>query len=89
MWIVEQVEEKHFRPPLPSRQVSRGSHFTCMQHVVSTRTTVAGGQVTLEVRGQSIRIKRPGMPEFFLPLEAAGAVARFLAEAATPQSQRL
>lgn len=40
------------------------------------------GALVLEVKGRSVRIKRRGMPELFLPLESAGDVARFLLQAA-------
>lgn len=50
-----------------------------------TAKTVVGsgeGTVLLEVRGGSVRIKRRGMPDLFLPLESAGEVGRFLLRAA-------
>jgi len=38
--------------------------------------------VLLEVRGGSVRIKRRGMPDVFLPLESAAEVGRFLTRVA-------
>lgn len=63
-----------------SRPASRGR----MQHVVASKTVVGSGEaaVVLEVRGGSVRIKRRGMPDLFLPLESAGEVGRFLLQAA-------
>ena len=51
-----------------------------MDHLVSAKTVVGKGEaaVLLEVKGRSVRIKRRGMPDMFLPLESAGEVARFL-----------
>jgi len=58
-----------------------GNH---MQHLVASKTIVGNGQnaVVLEVKGDTVRIKRRGMPDLFLPLDAAAQVARFLLEAA-------
>ena len=55
-----------------------------MEHLVSARTVVGAGDATvmLEIRGASVRIKRRGMPDLYLPLAAAGEVARFLLAAA-------
>ena len=55
-----------------------------MEHVVTAKTIVGSGEgtVLLEVRGGSVRIKRRGMPDLFLPLESAGEVGRFLLRAA-------
>lgn len=51
-----------------------------MQHVIRAKTVVGSGEATvvLEVLGASVRIKRRGMPDVFLPLESAGDVGRFL-----------
>lgn len=55
-----------------------------MQHLVASKTVVGSGEsaVVLEVKGRSVRIKRRGMPDLFLPLEAAAQVGRFLLDAA-------
>jgi hypothetical protein len=55
-----------------------------MQHLVSARTVVGTGEgaLVLEVRGGSVRIKRRGTPEVFVPLESAAQVAEFLRLAA-------
>ena len=55
-----------------------------MEHLVSARTVIGAGDATvlLEIRGASVRIKRRGAPDVYLPLSAAGEVARFLLAAA-------
>ena len=55
-----------------------------MEHVVAAKTVVGSGEgtVLLEVLGGSVRIKRRGMPDLFLPLESAREVGRFLLQAA-------
>ena len=47
---------------------------------MSAKTVVGTGDATilLELKGQSVRIKRRGQPDLFLPLEVAGEVGRFL-----------
>lgn len=54
-----------------------------MDHLVSAKTVVGKGDATvlLEVTGASVRIKRRGMPDLFLPLESAREVGRFLLDA--------
>ena len=54
-----------------------------MQHVVTAKAVVGSGEgtVLLEVLGGSVRIKRRGMPDLFLPLETARDVGRFLLQA--------
>lgn len=51
-----------------------------MQHVLAARTIVGQGDTTLllEIKGRSVRIKRRGMPEVYVPLDDAAEVARFL-----------
>lgn len=53
-----------------------------MHHLIATKTIVADGELVLELRGKAVRIKRRGMPELFLPLDAARDVGRFLLDAA-------
>lgn len=55
-----------------------------MEHLVSARTVVGSGDATilLEVSGASVRIKRRGKPDLFVPLTSAEEVARFLLAAA-------
>ena len=55
-----------------------------MQHVVSARAVVGSGDaaLVLEVKGRSVRIKRRGAPDLFVPLESAAQVAEFLRMAA-------
>jgi hypothetical protein len=57
-----------------------------MDHVLSSKTVVGQGasSIVLEVKGRSVRIKRRGMPDLFLPLDAAPEVARFLLAACAP-----
>ena len=57
-----------------------------MDHLVATKTVVGSGEHTilLEVRGRSVRIKRRGMPDLFVPLDAAADVGRFLLAASAP-----
>lgn len=54
-----------------------------MDHLISAKTVVGKGDATLvlEVKGQSVRIKRRGMPDLFVPLESAADVGRFLLQA--------
>lgn len=51
---------------------------------MSAKAVLGSGEATilLEVKGQSVRIKRRGSPELFIPLAQAGDVARFLLSAA-------
>jgi hypothetical protein len=55
-----------------------------MQHLVATKTVIGSGAdaLVLEVRAGSVRIKRRGMPDLFVPLESAAQVGRFLLDAA-------
>lgn len=64
--------------------MSGGAFRVCMDHLLSAKTVVGAGDKTvlLEVKGTSVRIKRRGMPDVFLPLEAAADVGRFLLAAA-------
>ena len=54
-----------------------------MQHLIATKTIVGTGEtaLVLEIKGTSIRIKRRGVPDLFLPLETAAEVASFLMQA--------
>lgn len=54
-----------------------------MEHLVAAKTVVGKGDATfvLEVKGRSVRIKRRGMPDLFVPLDAAAEVGRFLVQA--------
>jgi len=60
----------------------RDLHAYAMQHLVSARTVVGSGasSVLLEVRGGSVRIKRRGAPDMFLPVELAEELAAFFGE---------
>lgn len=51
-----------------------------MEHLVTARAVIGGGEdaIVLEARAGSVRIKRRGMPDLFVPIEAASDVARFL-----------
>ena len=51
-----------------------------MEHLVSAKSVVGAGEQTilLEVRGGSVRIKRRGAPDVFVPLDVAAEVGRFL-----------
>lgn len=51
---------------------------------MSAKTVLGAGDSTLllEIKGQSVRIKRRGSPDLFIPLAQAGDVARFLLAAA-------
>jgi hypothetical protein len=55
-----------------------------VHHLVASKTVVGAGDaaVVLEVRGRSVRIKRRGAPDLFLPIEAAAQVGQFLLDAA-------
>lgn len=57
-----------------------------MDHFVSAKTVVGAGEqaIVLELKGHSVRIKRRGMPDLFVPLELAGEVGRFLMAAGRP-----
>lgn len=57
-----------------------------MDHFLCAKTVVGSGDqsILLEVRGASIRIKRRGMPDLFLPLENAAEVGKFLLAAGKP-----
>jgi hypothetical protein len=59
-----------------------------MEHLVTAKTVVGRGDGTLvlEVKAGSVRIKRRGMPDLFVPLEAAADVGGFLLAAAKPLS---
>lgn len=56
------------------------AHAAAMEHILSAKAVVGSGDATilLELKGQSIRIKRRGMPDVLVPLEVAGEVGRFL-----------
>lgn len=56
-----------------------------MDHLVSAKAVVGQGDATfvLEVKGRSVRIKRRGVPDLFVPLESAADVGRFLLQAGT------
>lgn len=53
-----------------------------MQHMVSARTVVGSGDssVLLEVRGGSVRIKRRGAPDVFIPIEVAREMGAFFTQ---------
>lgn len=57
-----------------------------MDHLVSAKAVVGSGEnsIVMEVKGRSVRIKRRGMPDLFVPLDVAGDVGRFLLAAARP-----
>lgn len=59
-----------------------------MHHMVAARAVVGTGDyaVLLEVKGRSVRVKRRGMPDAYVPIEAAADVARFLMAAATAEA---
>ena len=59
-----------------------------MDHLIASKTIVGAGEGTilLEVRGRSVRIKRRGMPDLFVPLENAAEVGRFLLAASAPSA---
>lgn len=59
-----------------------------MHHMVAARAVVGSGDKTvlLEVKGRSVRIKRRGLPDAFVPIEAAADVARFLMAAAMAEA---
>lgn len=58
-----------------------------MEHILSAKAVVGSGDATilLELKGQSIRIKRRGTPDVFVPLELAADVGRFLVAAGAPR----
>ena len=62
-----------------------------MDHFLHAKTVVGTGDATilLEIRGASVRIKRRGEPDLFLPLECAAEVGRFLLQAGAPPRSRL
>lgn len=55
-----------------------------MNHLITAKAVVGSGDATLvlEVKGGSVRIKRRGMPDLYVPLESAADVGRFLLQAA-------
>lgn len=57
-----------------------------MEHRVASKSVVGRGEhaIVMEVKGSSVRIKRRGMPDLFVPLEVAAEVGRFLMQAAKP-----
>jgi len=57
-----------------------------MEHILTAKAVVGTGEATIlmELKGQSVRIKRRGMPDLFVPLELAGEVGRFLLAASAP-----
>ena len=57
-----------------------------MDHLVAAKTVVGAGEHTilLELRGQSVRIKRRGQPDVFVPIALAGEVGKFLLAAGRP-----
>lgn len=57
-----------------------------MDHFLSAKTVVGSGDssILLEVRGASVRIKRRGHPDLFVPLDVASDVGRFLLAAGAP-----
>ena len=61
-------------------------HLARMDHFLSAKTVVGSGESTilLEVRGHSVRIKRRGQPDIYVPLDVAGEVGRFLVAAGAP-----
>jgi hypothetical protein len=61
-----------------------------MEHILSAKAVVGTGDGTilLEVKGNSVRIKRRGAPDLFVPLEVASEVGRFLQAAAAPPAAR-
>lgn len=76
------ASEKFHRTPADAANRARRIP-ACMQHLVATRTVIGDGDasVLLEIRGNAVRIKRRGMPDLFVPLEAAAEVGRFLVAA--------
>lgn len=61
-----------------------------MDHLVSAKSVVGAGEqsILLEVKGASVRIKRRGAPDLFVPLAVAEQVGRFLVAAAAPARLR-
>lgn len=57
-----------------------------MDHIVASKTVVGRGElsIVLEVKGRSVRIKRRGTPDLFVPLDVAADVGRFLMAAGAP-----
>lgn len=57
-----------------------------MDHFLTSKTVVGTGDQTilLEVKGRSVRVKRRGSPDLFIPLETAREVAKFLLAATAP-----
>jgi hypothetical protein len=57
-----------------------------MDHFLSAKAVVGSGDasILLEIRGRSVRIKRRGAPDLFVPLENAAEVGRFLLAAGAP-----
>lgn len=62
-----------------------------MDHFLCAKTVVGSGDsaIVLEVRGASVRIKRRGQPDLFVPLDVASEVGRFLLAAGAPAPSRL
>lgn len=60
-----------------------------MEHIVATKTVVGSGDGTIlcEVKGRTVRLKRRGHPDLFVPLDSAAEVARFLLAAAAAGAQ--
>lgn len=57
-----------------------------MHHLVTSKTVIGRGEqaILLEIKGGSVRIKRRGMPDLFVPLELAHEVGKFLIAAGAP-----
>lgn len=57
-----------------------------MEHFVTSKTVIGVGEhaILLEVKGHSVRVKRRGAPDLFIPLESARDVAKFLIAAGAP-----
>jgi hypothetical protein len=57
-----------------------------MEHLVASKSVVGAGEhaIVMEVKGRSVRIKRRGMPDLFVPIEVAAEVGRFLMAAGRP-----
>lgn len=65
---------------------SRRGSLEAVDHFLSSKTVVGRGDasILLEVKGHSVRIKRRGTPDLFLPLDSAAEVGRFLLAASAP-----
>jgi hypothetical protein len=57
-----------------------------MDHLVTAKAVVGTGEqaIVMEIKGESVRIKRRGMPDLFVPIEAAAEVGRFLIAVGRP-----